>query len=72
MGVLLRENGKDASARLHFQKASAVNEEVFEPWYNKAVDATENGDLQSAFHSVNRALDICPDHVESKKLHNTV
>lgn len=67
-GVLLRENGKDSSSRLHFQKANTTNKEVFEPWYNKAVDAIENEDLQSAFESLNRALDICPDHAESKKL----
>ena len=69
LGILLQEDGKEASGKVFLHRARAAKEEVFEPVYNCAIHAMNDGNLQTAFDLVKRALDICPDHEESKKMH---
>ena len=70
LGILAQEAGKEASGKLYFQRARAAKEDIFEPWFNGAMHAMNDGTLQTAFDLVRHVLDICPDHEESKKMHN--
>ena len=72
IGVMHKQSGKDASAHLYYSKARNANKETFEAWYNSAIDSMENEDLQSAHKFILAALDICPEHEQSKQLHNSI
>ena len=68
LGVMLKERGKDASARVYYERSRTAKADSLEPWFNGATDAMERRDLQKAFAFLRRALEISPDHTESGQL----
>lgn len=58
----------------YFTKSRNACEVLFEPWFNGALEAMKQGELQNAFELVSRALEISPEQKTSnsvlKKLQN--
>ena len=68
LGVMFKERGRDASARICYERSRTAKADALEPSFNGATDALERRDIQSAFVFLKRALEISPDHTESMQL----
>ena len=70
MGIFDVKKGKIDSALYHFKLAMKENQYLFEPHFNYAVNSYKIGHYEDAFEVIKKALDIYPDHPDSKKLFN--
>lgn len=52
----------------YFTKARNACEVLFELWFNGALEAMKQRELQNAFALVSRALEISPEHKTSKSI----
>jgi len=68
LGVLEVKKGNTDNARYNFQIAIKEADYLFEPAYNLALWAYKQNDYQDALRLINKALEIYPDHYESKEL----
>jgi len=66
------KKGNPDNARYSFQIALKEADYLFEPAYNMALWAYKQNDYQEALKMVNKALEIYPDHFESKELKRTI
>jgi len=62
------KKGNTDNARYNFQIAIKEADYLFEPAYNLALWAYKQNDYQDALRLINKALEIYPDHYESKEL----
>ena len=72
MGIFEVKKGKLESALYHFRLSMKENQYLFEPHFNYAVNAYRTGKYEEAFEVVQKALDIYPDHPDSRKLCSTL
>lgn len=68
LGVLEQRKGRAEQARAHFATARDLAPYLFEPFYNGALLAHGAGDYQEAFRLVDKALELYPQHHDSKEL----
>ena len=66
------KKGNPDNGRYNFQIALKEADYLFEPAYNMALWAYKQNDYQEALKMVNKALEIYPDHFESKELKRTI
>lgn len=68
MGIFDLKRGKADSALYNFKLSMKENQYLFEPHFNFAVNAYKIGKYEEAFEVVKKALDIYPDHTDTKRL----
>ena len=69
LGVLAVRAGDKGAAMGHYAKAQQLAEHAYEPWYNGALLASREGNMEQAFKQVTKALEAYPEHVDSQELH---
>lgn len=67
LGVLELRKGNVEQAKSNFQSSHTLAE-FFEPCYNLSLLLWKKGDFQESFKMIQIALQIFPDHVDSKEL----
>ncbi len=55
-------------ARSYFRSGQRLGSHVFELWYNGALSAQHQGDLQAALEQAQAAVEAYPEHADSKAL----
>lgn len=70
LGIFELKKGRIDSALYNFKLAMKENQYLFEPHFNFAVNSYKIGKYEEAFEVINKALEIYPDHSDSKKLLN--
>lgn len=68
MGIFELKKGRVDSALYNFKLAMKENQYLFEPHFNYAINCYKIGRYEEAFEVIKKALDIYPDHTDSKKL----
>ncbi|GMH44731.1 hypothetical protein BSKO_12683 [Bryopsis sp. KO-2023] len=68
LGVLEGKKGDDAAAKASFAMAQKLAGHLFEPCYNGALLCFRKGEFQGSFEQVNSALEVYPEHIDSKDL----
>ena len=68
LGVMEMKRGNIEQARTCFESAAKLSSASFEPCFNAALLAFKLGDCETSFALVRKALDIYPEHHESKEL----
>ena len=68
LGVLELKLKNIDQARSNFETCCRLGEFLFEPRYNLALLGYQTSDKEESFNHVKKALEIFPDHVESKEL----
>eukprot|EP01029_Cantina_marsupialis_P010012 TRINITY_DN2297_c0_g1_i1.p1 TRINITY_DN2297_c0_g1~~TRINITY_DN2297_c0_g1_i1.p1 ORF type:complete len:508 (+),score=66.95 TRINITY_DN2297_c0_g1_i1:60-1583(+) len=68
LGVLELRKRTIETARANFEMSQRLGEIMFEPFYNGALLSYKIGDFEQSFKLVKRALDLFPQHAESKEL----
>ena len=68
LGVLEVRAGDKGAAMGHYAKAQQLAEHAYEPWYNGALLASREGNVEQAFKQVTKALEAYPEHVDSQEL----
>lgn len=68
LGVLEGKKGDENAARSSFYTAQKMSDHLFEPFYNGALLCFNKGEFQESFELVNSALEVFPDHMDSKEL----
>lgn len=72
LGVLeLRKNNVE-QARTYYATAIRLADWLYEPLYNMALLTFRTGQMQESFMLVNKALEIFPEHADSKELLKTL
>jgi len=67
LGVLELRKGNLEQAKANFQNSSQIAQ-FFEPYYNAALLMWKRGDFQECYKMVQKALELFPDHIDSKEL----
>lgn len=70
--VLENKKNNSENARYNFQISIKESQFLFEPIYNSALLAINSNDYQEAYSLVNKALELYPEHIESKELKKTI
>lgn len=68
LGILELRKGNVDQARNNFTTSASLSEFMHEPLFNSALLSFKLGEFQDAFNLVNKALEVYPEHVESKEL----
>ena len=68
LAVLEMRRGKVEQARAYFLSAISINPELYEAHYNLSLLSEGQGDLNTSFKEVRKALEAFPEHVDSKNL----
>lgn len=68
LGVLEARKGNDDQARAYFRTGHKISPHVYEPFYNGALLAQKQGNLQESYVLVTKALEAYPEHTESREL----
>ena len=59
-------------ARSNFATSSRLTQYLFEPCYNGGLLAYKFGEFQESYNLTKKAIDIFPDHADSKELMKTL
>jgi len=68
LGVLEMRKGNMEQANNNFTQAQKLSSFLFEPSYNAALFQFKSGDLNESYQSVNKSLEVFPEHMDSKEL----
>lgn len=66
--VLELRKGNVEQARSNFDRSSKLGQFLFEPSYNGGLLAFKTGEYQDSFTATKKALEIFPEHADSKEL----
>jgi tetratricopeptide repeat protein 8 len=70
LGILEIKKGNMDQAKSNFLLACKNTDFSFEPYFNYSSMKYKQGDLEEALKFSNKALEIFPDHFESKEIQN--
>jgi tetratricopeptide repeat protein 8 len=68
LGIFELKKGKVESALYNFKLAMKENQYLFEPHFNYAINCYKIGKYEEAFEVIKKAIEIYPDHPDSRKL----
>ena len=68
LGVLELRKGNIEQAKSNFLQAARIGNFLFEPSFNAALLSLKKGEFQESFTLCQKALEIFPDHADSKEL----
>ncbi|XP_011498826.1 PREDICTED: tetratricopeptide repeat protein 8 [Ceratosolen solmsi marchali] len=68
LGVLEMKNGNIVNARIYFHTAASIANYLYEPHFNSSYLAYKNGDLQTSYNSIQKALNAYPAHRDSQEI----
>ncbi|XP_050434000.1 tetratricopeptide repeat protein 8 [Adelges cooleyi] len=70
LAVLQWQKNDTSKTESLLSSAIAAEDHLYEPYYNKALLAEEEGDHQSSYAMVKKSLEIYPDHYNSREILN--
>lgn len=68
LGVLEMRKSNASQAQSNFQTAESLADYLFEPTFNLALSAFKRGAYEMSFRRVQKAMELYPDHSDSKAL----
>ncbi|XP_065068198.1 tetratricopeptide repeat protein 8-like isoform X2 [Rhopilema esculentum] len=68
LGVLEMRKRRPDQAKSFFKSAIQLSDQMYEPQYNLAHLSEKMGDVQTSFKSVEKSVEIYPEHCEGKDL----
>ena len=68
LGVLEMRKGNLGQAKSNFRQAAKLSLYLFEPCFNAAFLMFRNGEFKESFEMVEKALELYPEHEDSKQL----
>ena len=68
LAVLVSRQGRNEQARAYYLASIAINPDLYEAHYNLSLLSQQLGDLNTGYREIRKALDIFPQHVDSKNI----
>jgi tetratricopeptide repeat protein 8 len=68
LGALEHRQGNSAQARAHYTAAVKHGEQLYEPHYNLAILAEDDGDTEACYRAASAAAELFPEHKGAQKL----